>query len=128
VSLKHYPANPRTIIYPFDEYHQYSIKSILSAVHTQNIYISIDKDVLNRAEALTNWDQGIMDITTLTAYLEAILKTKQVEGVDICGEACFSPTNTLNPAYQTGIHKNEEDNLKILQTCLKASHIQIKGA
>ena len=69
-----------------------------------------------------------MDIDTLTAELEAILKAKKVEGVDICGEARFSPTNMLNPIYRTGIHKNEEDNLKILQTCLKASQIRIIGA
>lgn len=119
---------PRTYLFPFDGSHHYSIKSILSAIPTPNIYISIDKDVIKPPEVLTNWDQGIMDIHALTSYMNVLLKEKQVEGIDICGEEHFSPLEALLPEDQTIIRQNEKANLKILQTCLKESQIQTKGA
>ena len=86
VILANHSTYPRTVIFPFDGVHHYSLKSILSAIPTKNVYISIDKDVLNTANVLTNWDQGMMDITTLIPIIEYVLKNKQTEGVDICGE------------------------------------------
>ena len=104
------------------------MKTILSAIPTENIYISIDKDVLNTDNVVTNWDQGMMDISTLTSILEHILKNKQAEGVDICGEERVNPAQILHPEFQTMIHKNEHANVQILETCLKMSHSQYKGA
>lgn len=124
----HFSTDPRVVIFPFDGRHDYSIKSVLSVIHTGNVYISIDKDVLNTTDAATNWDQGIMDMTRLNRFLEAILIAKKAEGIDICGEVPINPTNILLPNYQTMIYKNEKANLQILQTCLKMSHLQNKGA
>jgi arginase family enzyme len=126
--IDHYPTSPRVVIFPFDGRHQYSIKSILSAIHTEHVYISIDKDVISPSEVSTNWDQGIMTIKTLTHFLQAIFKQKQVEGIDICGEAQVSPVNAFLPDYQTIISKNEQANLKIVQTCLDAAYQQTQGA
>lgn len=126
--MPRHSTDSRVIIFPFDGNHHYSLKTILSVIHTQNIYISIDKDVLTTSEVETNWDQGMMGIDTLTQYLEYILKHKQAEGVDICGEALVSPVSILLTDYQTTIRKNEKANLNILQTCLKTSNIQTKGA
>jgi hypothetical protein len=126
--LDHHIHHPRVVIFPFKGRNHYSLKSILSAIHTQNVYISIDKDVLNTTEVSTNWDQGVMELATLTQYVEYILKQKDVEGVDICGEAHLLPTDLLLPDYQTMIQKNETANLKILQTCLQTSHQQTRGA
>lgn len=116
--LEHQINHPRVCVFPFINGDYYAKRSILSAIHNQNVYISIDKDVLNTIEASTNWDQGVMNLATLTGYLEGILISKQVEGVDVCGEAHLSPTDLLLPDYQTLIQKNETANLKILQTCL----------
>lgn len=126
--LPHYSNNTRAVIFPFDGLHQFSLKSILSTIHTQNVYISIDKDVLQPTEVVTNWDQGIMTIEILTRYLEFIIKSKQVEGVDICGEAHLSPLDSLLPENQAIIQKNEKANLKILQALFQADGHQIKGA
>lgn len=128
VILANHSTYPRTVIFPFDGVHHYSLKSILSAIPTDNVYISIDKDVLNTANALTNWDQGIMDIETLTHFLRYILKNKQANGVDICGEERLSPAYSLQPVDQTIIQRNERANIKILQTCLNTSRTQYKGA
>lgn len=116
-AISRHPTDPRVVIFPFDGSQKYSIKSILSTIQTQNIYISIDKDVISRSEVITNWDQGTMDLDTLTEYLESILTKKQVEGIDICGEAHISPVNKVLPNYQSIIQKNEAANLRILQTC-----------
>lgn len=116
------------VIFPFDGRHHYALKSILSAIRTQNVYISIDKDVLNITEAETNWDQGVMNLSTLTYFLAAISKYKKIEGVDICGEEHLSPHDTVLPNYQAGFHKNEKANLAILKTCLKGSRQQTRGA
>ena len=66
------------------------------------LYISIDKDVLNKEEADTNWSQGDMKLETMLQCLEAVVSecagmtdTEQnvqeyilpgILGVDICGE------------------------------------------
>lgn len=116
----HFAAPPHVTIYPNDEKGFYPINSILSIIQTQNVYISIDKDVLNADEVVTNWDQGKMKIKTLINYLQTLLNTRQVEGIDICGEVPISPINHFLPEYQTIIQKNEKANIEILRQCLNA--------
>ncbi|MGG5252392.1 arginase family protein [Neobacillus sp. SM06] len=127
-AMPHQAFDSRVVIFPFDGSHHYSRKSILSAIHTETVYISIDKDVLNRSEAVTNWDQGIMNSETLLHDLAFILKNKQVEGMDVCGEEQISPVQAFLPDFQKVIRKNEEANINILETCLKAGAVQTRGA
>jgi arginase family enzyme len=105
-------------IFPFDRLQNDFSKHILSAIQTDTVYISIDKDVLSKTDAATNWDQGNMSIHTLIQYLQDIFKHKDVYGVDICGEVPSSPNNMFLPTYKDSIQKNEAANIKILQTCL----------
>ncbi|MCR4611055.1 MAG: arginase family protein [Lachnospiraceae bacterium] len=49
------------------------------------IYLSIDKDVLDKSVVTTNWDQGDMTLEELDEWI-AKLKKKEIIGVDICGE------------------------------------------
>lgn len=51
-----------------------------------NVYFSIDKDVLSMEHAATNWDQGRMSLLQLEIISDAIFKGRNVLGVDICGE------------------------------------------
>mgnify|MGYP003814987951 CR=1 FL=1 len=58
-----------------------------SAFHlNEPVYISVDKDVLNRESAITNWDQGSLSLSELEKLLVIILKNEHVIGIDICGE------------------------------------------
>lgn len=50
------------------------------------VYISIDKDVLDKASAATNWDQGTLTLDQLKTLLLAILRHDRIIGIDICGE------------------------------------------
>lgn len=54
------------------------------------VYISVDKDVLDTASAVTNWDQGSLSLPELESLLSAILRKEQIIGVDICGECSRS--------------------------------------
>ena len=57
------------------------------------VYISIDKDVLNRDGARTNWNQGDMPLRILERLLLEVFEHQDVIGVDICGEC--SPLEPL---------------------------------
>nr|WP_027415972.1 arginase family protein [Aneurinibacillus terranovensis] len=78
------------------------------------IYLSIDKDVLYREDAFTNWDQGSMSLLQLIFLLRQINQKKKVIGLDVCGELPISPVElfSLNQAAQ--IKKNEIANRAIL--------------
>lgn len=49
------------------------------------VYISVDKDVLTRDFARTDWDQGNMTLAQLEAAVRCISASHEILGVDICG-------------------------------------------
>jgi len=49
------------------------------------IYVSIDKDVMGKEYAVTDWSQGDMDIDTMERILRFAAKGRDILGVDICG-------------------------------------------
>lgn len=64
------------------------IADALTAVQAMNgrrVYISIDKDVLGRDYARTDWSQGNMSLEELEAILRSVCGISRVVGVDICG-------------------------------------------
>ena len=61
------------------------------------VYISIDKDVLSRRYAVTNWDQGDMSLAVMEQVLADVIEAHEVIGVDICGDL---PGTLVLPDYQ----------------------------
>ena len=53
------------------------------------VYLSIDKDVLDKAVAPTNWDQGELKLDSLLELIERLLDGRTLIGVDICGECLY---------------------------------------
>jgi hypothetical protein len=51
------------------------------------IYISIDKDVLCTDDAITDWDQGDMKLSTMLDMLSELCGNHKIIGVDICGDS-----------------------------------------
>ncbi|WP_427339365.1 arginase family protein [Caloranaerobacter sp. DY30410] len=51
-----------------------------------DLYISIDKDVLDPSVLRTDWDQGKMKEDTLLRWLSEISSKGKVVGVDLCGD------------------------------------------
>ncbi|POR51721.1 hypothetical protein CYD53_1061, partial [Bosea psychrotolerans] len=69
---------------------------------TKAIWITIDKDVLGRSDAVTNWDQGDMPLARLLLAVERLAAQCDVLGIDICGDysrAVFSDPLRATLAY-----------------------------
>lgn len=62
------------------------IQLLLTRISTKNVYITIDKDVLAREDAETNWDQGIMRLPFLLQILRKIGERHAIIGADVTGD------------------------------------------
>lgn len=59
---------------------------LIEAIPTRAIWLTIDKDVLGRSDALTNWDQGSLPLSHLIAAIERLAGERRIAGVDVCGD------------------------------------------
>jgi len=87
-------------------------EDLASALEGRDVYISIDKDVLNRESAVTNWDQGEMPLGRLRELLRAVTRRARVIGVDVCGECPAKSADLWR--WTLAHHRNETANLAIL--------------
>ena len=62
------------------------IDKLLGIIKTKNVYITIDKDVLQAKDAITNWDQGIMTLPFLLKVLSKIGQNHFIIGADVTGD------------------------------------------
>lgn len=62
------------------------IDHILSRIGTQAVYLTIDKDVLATADAVTNWDQGSMRLPYLLTLISEIGRCHRIIGADVTGD------------------------------------------
>ncbi len=69
------------------------------------VFISVDKDVLDRSACLTNWDQGTMKLEMLADILRYISQKRMIYGADICGEP---PADALPEAIEQSSRVNME--------------------
>ena len=81
------------------------IQTLLSRIKTKNVYITIDKDVLAREDAETNWDQGMMRLPFLLQCLRDIGEHHAIIGADVNGD--YSAPNYSGSAW-TRIKKHAE--------------------
>ncbi|EMA6343962.1 arginase family protein [Bacillus cytotoxicus] len=115
----HSSEHSKIEIFPVEGSHTVSLHTILSHIKTDTIYISVDKDVLDPKDTVTNWDQGHMKLSTLLSYIRSMIYKKEVYGIDICGEMPVSPPQIFIPKYQEAITQNEMANIQILNTILQ---------
>ena len=50
------------------------------------LWITIDKDVLSPEEAVTNWDQGSMPLSSVLAVIGRLARGRRLQGADVCGD------------------------------------------
>lgn len=62
------------------------LPEILDAIKTDNVYISIDKDVLTKGYSVTNWGNGRMDLNSLIQFIDRLKNEKNIIAVDVCGD------------------------------------------
>lgn len=53
------------------------------------LYISLDKDVMSRDYARTDWDQGEMTLQEVMDVITHAAEGREVIGIDVCGEITF---------------------------------------
>ncbi len=82
-----------------------NVAALRQLIGRDAIYVSIDKDVLNEPDAATNWDQGQLRIDSLIGWLEELLTTNSVIGVDVVGD--YSPAQ-LEGSWITRTLKRSE--------------------
>lgn len=76
------------------------------------IYLSIDKDVLRKTAAKTNWNQGFMTLGMLEYLIGFLFLKREVIGMDICGEYKKSG---LFPEYAEALRLNTNTNEEIYE-------------
>lgn len=77
------------------------------------VYISLDKDVLNKEEAVTDWSQGNMKLSQILCFLTDAKKSGIVFlGMDVCGEQKVSPEG-FHLEEENGANLNSGTNEKI---------------
>ena len=59
---------------------------LFSRIKTKAVYLTIDKDVLAREDAITNWDQGSMRMPYLLSLVKEIGSRHAVIGADVTGD------------------------------------------
>ena len=147
-----YLKDARIEIYPF--YHKPSITAfgrivwenlrdkdikkfttdLVQRLPSKNVYISIDKDCLKPDYAITNWEEGVLDLAWLLDALEMLKNKANIIGMDITGDyspimtdslikkLCTKLDHPAQPGYEKSLDKiskvNEATNLKILELFL----------
>lgn len=78
---------------------------VLGSILTDAVYVTIDKDVLDRSEAHTNWDQGRLSMADLVAWLSVIARNREIVGADIVGD--FSVPHYSGPVLDVCLKRGE---------------------
>lgn len=110
------------------------IDSVLERLPTQEVYLSIDKDCLQAAHAVTNWEEGEAPLAALCQAVEKIANCKEIVGADITGE--WSKGRIANRLFRAiaqadhpakpdpspeSLRVNEQTNLALLDLLLKTA-------
>lgn len=78
---------------------------LLKEIPTEDVYITIDKDVLAREDCESNWDQGAMRLPYLTSLIRAIGQKHNVIGADVTGD--YSKPKYAGSLWQRAIKNGE---------------------
>ncbi|MFT8872234.1 MAG: arginase family protein [Sporolactobacillus sp.] len=124
-AVRHVPADVRCRTFILPERRARGADSLLAAISTDSVYISIDKDILSRQDARTNWDQGCMKLSTLCRLLSRLLLYYPAAGVDVCGELCPRPHEQFTGAVRMALALNERANLALCRCYLECRNRQI---
>ena len=88
------------------------IDDLIAVVVGNRVYLSLDKDVLDRPWARTDWSQGTYSLTRLKGWLDRLLRL-DVVAVDICGE--LTPEKGATPE---DLRVNCETNIELQEFIL----------
>ena len=92
------------------------IDDLVASLEGKRVYVSVDKDVLDRAFSRTDWSQGTYSLDTLKGWLDRLLRLNVV-AVDVCGG--LSPAQGAKPQ---DLRVNGETDVELQEwilTCLE---------
>ena len=109
--------------------------SLIARLPAKDVYLSIDKDCLNKISALTNWEEGRLSLDELILMLKLIKDNLNIVGLDITGDySKVSVSGSLKSFFSRLDHPqevsadkippekitvvNERTNLRILETLI----------
>ena len=100
----------------------------------ERVYLSIDKDVMSRDYARTNWSQGEMTLEKLKGIIRSIAASGvEIAAIDICGELAAgkgaTPEDmTINKLTNIELLKLMTDlELDLQKTCLYDAHVALQA-
>jgi hypothetical protein len=96
-----------------------AMRNVVASISTEAVYVSVDKDVLRPEDAVTGWTQGRMMLDELLCALRVLMAEKVVVGMDITGEAVVRPLDLLQPRVVSGLARNRQANLRLLDVALR---------
>lgn len=62
------------------------LRRLEGTVTTRCVYVTIDKDVLCRGEAVTNWDQGLASLDFVIEAIRRVCAGRRLVGADVVGD------------------------------------------
>lgn len=108
----------------------------------KNVYVTMDKDVLDHADAITDWDQGSLKLSEMTSIISRVAETANIVGMDVCGERAPGAIRGLLKSFDSGrefkrkitnfaeaTSVNERTNLEIIKMVrnIADSHKHVSG-
>ena len=103
----------KLLTFSAEEIHTREDKNKISKIKKNlPVYISIDKDILDKQYTETNWSQGNMSLPMLERLLSHFLENGNILGIDICGEC---QQGIPLPEYLQAEELNEETNQKLFE-------------
>lgn len=91
-----------------------SRQAVLSAVPTKAVYLSIDKDVLDVQDMVTDWGSGRLPLAHAADLVACLANHRRIAGMDLCGEPPFSPADALRPEAVAAARRSEEANRRLI--------------
>nr|WP_239565379.1 arginase family protein [Brevibacillus fulvus] len=112
-------TSPKVTIISEQEINQWQLATVEARLRlllqNEPVYISVDKDVLDEKSAVTNWDQGSMNLRQLLYLIRDLRQSNAILGVDVCGELPLSPLDFFSVEVIEQIQKNERANRAIVE-------------
>jgi hypothetical protein len=104
------------------------LDELVASLPDTALWITIDKDVLLQAEAITNWDQGEMAVSHVLGALRRLATSFRIAGIDVCGDystprlkdplrafLSWSDHPALPPHDEANLRVNDQTNARLIE-------------
>lgn len=97
----------------------------------KRVYISLDKDIMSREYARTDWSQGEFTLAQIEEIIRTVAREGEIAAVDICGEitaekGATAEDMTINKLTNIQLLKlMSEIEIDLQKTCLYGEHVAL---